>query len=101
MFTKWRGVKIMGQQVTIQVSEQVLRQAAQVAVQTHRSIEDVLAGCLESVATERPLDELSDDEGLALAKLRLTDEQDASLSEWLERKREGRSTRTGSANWMR
>jgi hypothetical protein len=48
-----------------------------------------LAAWLESVATERPLDELSDDEVLALAKLRLTDEQDASLSEFLERNREG------------
>ena len=79
----------MSQQVTIQVSEQVLRQAAQVAAQTQRSIEDVLAAWLESLTTERPVEELSDDEILTLTELRLTDEQDASLSELLERNREG------------
>ena len=79
----------MSQQVTIQVSEQVIRQASQVAAQTHRSVEDVLAAWLESVTAERPVEELSDDEVLALAELRLTDEQDASLSELLERNREG------------
>lgn len=79
----------MSQQVTIQVSVQVLRQAAQVAAQTQRSVEDVLAAWLESVTTERPVEELSDDEVLALSELRLTDEQDASLSELLERNREG------------
>lgn len=79
----------MSQQVTIQVSEQVIRQATQVAAQTHRSVEDVLAAWLESVTTERPIEELSDEEVLALAELRLTDEQDASLSDLLERNREG------------
>src|SRR5438067_34166 len=79
----------MSQQVTIQVSEQVMRQAAQVAAQTQRSVEDVLAAWLESVTTERPVEELSDDEMLALSELRLTDEQDSSLSELLERNREG------------
>ena len=44
---------------------------------------------MESVTTERPVEELADDEALALAELRLTDEQDASLSELLERNREG------------
>src|ERR1041385_3455087 len=79
----------MSQQVTIQVSEQVLRQAASVAAQTQRSVEDVLAAWLESVTTERPVEELSDEEVLALTELRLTDEQDASLSELLKRNREG------------
>ena len=79
----------MSRQVAIQVSEHVMRQAAQVAAQTQRSIEDVLAAWLESVTTERPVEELSDDEVLALTELRLTDEQDASLSELLERNREG------------
>ena len=70
----------MGQQVTIQVSEHVIRQAAQVAAQTPRCIEDVLAAWLESVTTERPVEDLSDDEVLALSELRLADAQGASLS---------------------
>jgi len=79
----------MSQQVTIQVSEHVIRQAVQVAAQTHRSVEEVLAAWLESATTERPVEELPDDEVLALAELCLTDEQDTSLSELLERNREG------------
>jgi hypothetical protein len=79
----------MSRQVTIQVSEHVMRQAAQVAAQTQRSVEEVLAAWLESVTTERPVEELSDGEVLAVSELRLTDEQDASLSELLERNREG------------
>ena len=67
----------------------VIRQAAQVAAQTQRSIEDVLAAWLESVTTERPVEELSDGEVLTRAELRLTDDEDASLSELLERSREG------------
>jgi KaiC/GvpD/RAD55 family RecA-like ATPase len=83
----------MSRRVTIQVSEQVLRQAAQVAAQTQRSIEDVLAAWLDSVTTERPIEELSDDEILTLTELRLTDEQDAILSESLERNRRDARTR--------
>lgn len=78
----------MSQQVTIHVSEQVMRQAAQVAAQTQRSVEDVLAAWLESATTERPVEELSDEQVLALADLRFTDEQEAGLSELLERSRE-------------
>lgn len=79
----------MSRQVTIQVSDQVRRQPAQVASQTSRSVEDVLAAWLESATIERPVEEFSDDEMLALAELRLTDEQDSSMSELLERNREG------------
>ena len=75
--------------VTIQVSEHVIRQAAQVAAQTRHSIEDVLAAWPELVTTERPVEELSDGEVLTRAELRLTDDEDASLSELLERRREG------------
>ena len=89
----------MSQQVTIQVSEQVIRQAAQVAARTHQSVEDVLAAWLESATTERPVEELSDDDVLALAELRLTDEQDASLSELLERNREGALDADGQREW--
>jgi len=75
----------MSRRVTLQVSERVISQAAQ----THRSVEDVLAAWLESVTVERLVEELSVDEVLALAELRLTGEHGASLSRLLERNREG------------
>lgn len=79
----------MSQQITIQVSEQVVRQAAQVAAQTERSVEEVLASWLEAVVTELPVEELSDAELLALTELRFTDEQQAALSDLLAQNREG------------
>ena len=79
----------MSQQITIQVSDRVIRQAAQVAAQSHLSVEGVLAAWLESVSTERPVEELSNDEILSLTELCLTDEQEARLSELLEQNQEG------------
>lgn len=79
----------MSQQITIEVSEQVARQAAQVAAQTKRSVEEVLAAWLEAVVTEMPVEELSDEEVLALTELQFTDEQQAVLTDLLARNREG------------
>ncbi|HEX8847491.1 MAG TPA: hypothetical protein VF791_22805 [Pyrinomonadaceae bacterium] len=79
----------MSQQITIEVSEQVVRQATQVAAQTERSVEEVLASWLETVVTEMPVEELSDEELLALTELRLTDEQQATLDDLLTKNQEG------------
>jgi pyruvate-formate lyase len=78
----------MSEQVTLQVSEQVLRQAAQIAAHTRQSVEDVLADWLESAATELPVQTLSDEEVLALTRLQFTPEEQESFSELLERNRE-------------
>lgn len=79
----------MSQQITIEVSEQVVRQATQVAAQTERSVEDVLASWLEAAVSELPVEELADYEVLALTELRLTEEQQAALDDLLARNREG------------
>jgi hypothetical protein len=79
----------MSQQITIEVSEQVVRQATQVAAQTERSVEEVLASWLESIVTELPVEELSNAEVLALTELQLTNEQQATLSDLLEQNQEG------------
>ncbi len=79
----------MSQQITIEVSEQVVRQATQVAAQTERSVEEVLASWLEAAVNELPVEELSDEEVLGLTELRLADEQQAALDDLLARNREG------------
>lgn len=79
----------MSQPITIEVSEQVVRQATQVAAQTERSVEEVLVSWLESIVTELPVEELPDTEVLALTELQLTNEQRATLSALLEQNREG------------
>jgi len=70
------------------VSEQVVRQAATVASQTQRRIEEVLAEWLESVVNELPVEALSDGDVLGLTELQLSDDQQTALSELLERNRE-------------
>ncbi len=79
----------MSRQITIEVSDQLARHAAQVASQTQRRVEDVLSEWLESLMTEMPVETMSDEEVLALADLRLSDEQQSTLTDLLEQNREG------------
>jgi hypothetical protein len=79
----------MSEQITINVSNQVLHHASQVAEQTNRRVEDVLAEWLERVINEIPVEMLSDEEVLALTELRLTPEQQISLDALLIQNREG------------
>ena len=78
----------MSEQITIQVSDQVVRHAAIVASRTQRRIDEVLAEWLESAVTELPVESLSDTEVLHLTRLQLSDEQQSALGELLERNRE-------------
>jgi len=78
----------MSAQITIQVSDQVVRHAAHVAAQTQCRIEEVLADWLERVITEIPVEALSDTEILELTELQLTAEQQTLLSNLLVRNRE-------------
>ena len=79
----------MSEQITIRVSDRVARSAAHVAAQSQRRIEDVLADWLDRAVTELPVDELPDQEVLALTELQLAPEQQAALSELLMQNREG------------
>lgn len=79
----------MAEQITIQISKRVIRQAARTAVKNQQRIEEVLSNWLEKMIAELPVDELPDDEVLALAGLKLTREQEARLSKLLTQNREG------------
>jgi hypothetical protein len=79
----------MSQQVTIQISDEVVRHAAQVAAQTQRPIEEVLAAWLESAVSELPVEKLPNNEILALTERQLTNQQQDALSELLALNREG------------
>jgi hypothetical protein len=78
----------MSEQITLQVSDRVVNQAAHVAAQSRRRIEEVLVEWLEQVITELPVEALSDEEVLALTELQLTAEQQATLSDLLAQNRE-------------
>ncbi len=76
------------EQITIYVSPHVMRKARQIAKQTHRRIDNVLADLLEQTITEVPIEALSDEEVLELTELQLPEEQQKTLSNLLEQNRE-------------
>ncbi len=80
----------MSEQITIEVPDQVVRHATQVAAQTRRRVEQVLVSWLERTVAEVPVEELPDQEVLALTELQLAPEQQTALSDLLGRSREGR-----------
>jgi hypothetical protein len=78
----------MYEQITLQVPNRVVRQAAYKALQNRQRVEEILTEWLERSATEMPVEELPDEEVLALTALQLTPKQQATLSELLVRNRE-------------
>lgn len=79
----------MCEQITLQVPNRVMRQAAYKALQNQRRVEEILTEWLERAITEIPVEELPDGEVLALTELQLTPKQQATLSELLLHNREG------------
>jgi hypothetical protein len=75
----------MDKQITLQLSDRVMRRAETLASQTQRRIEEVLAEWLESLVNELPVEALSDTDVLGLTQLQLSDEQQAAFSELLDR----------------
>jgi hypothetical protein len=79
----------MSEQVTLELPSELARNAREVAERTHRSVEDVLLEWLGRAATEIPVEELADEQVLAIADIQLSDEQQVELSNLLARQREG------------
>lgn len=81
--------ELMNKLVTIQVSEQVMRQATRIAFNTEQSVENVLSDLLESSVSEPPVQFLPDNEVLALTALNFSPKEQESFSDLLYRNREG------------
>ncbi len=79
----------MSEQITLQVSNNVLQHAAQIASRTEQSIENLLISTLESFYAEPPIESLSDQEVTALTTLKFTDEVQERFSDLLYENREG------------
>lgn len=79
----------MSESVTLDIPDELARQARAVAAQTHRRVEDVLLDWLGRAATDLPIDALSDEEVLALCELQMDESQQAELSQLLSAQREG------------
>jgi predicted transcriptional regulator len=84
----WQNEGVMNQQITIEISEQVWRRASVLAEQKQRKPEDVLEEWLEETVAETRIEDLTDDEVLALTELKFDDEQQNNFSRLLEKNRE-------------
>ncbi len=82
----------MSEIVTLELPEPLASSVREVARQTRRSVEAVLLDWLDRAATELPVEQLPDDQVLAMRDLQLTAEQQAALSDLLGRQREGTLT---------
>ncbi len=82
----------MGNQITLEVSDQLKQRAGLIAAQTRQRIEDVLANALEAVLPDPPVELLPDNEVLALAKSKMPAAQQRRFNYLLEQNREGQIT---------
>ena len=75
--------------MTLEIPDAPAQNARDIAAQTHRRLEDVLVGWLARATTELPVEQLPDDQVLALRDMQMEDSQQAELSELLACQREG------------
>src|SRR5689334_742862 len=80
----------MGHQVTLDLPPEVAQRAREIAVRSHRSMEDVLLEWIDRAATDMPVDLLPDEQVLALRDQQMSASQQRELGDLLERQREGR-----------
>lgn len=79
----------MTEKVTLELPEELVRQARTVAMRTRRTIDDILAEWIRLGGGEPVLELLSDEELLAVANGQWAEEDQDALSDLLDRNREG------------
>jgi hypothetical protein len=79
----------MAEFVTLKLPETLAQRAKEIAALTNRRIEDVLVEWIERASTELPVESLPDDWLLGLCDMQMEPEQQAALSDFLDRDCEG------------
>lgn len=75
--------------VILQLPEEAIHSAKEVAARTQRRLEDVLVEWIDQAAAEVPVELLPDQQVLALCDMQMDREQQEELSDLLARNREG------------
>ncbi len=78
----------MNQEVTLKISDRVIQQATLAASRKKHRVEEVLSDWLESLFQENFTDKMSDEEILALTKIKIPPDEQERLSELLFKNRE-------------
>lgn len=81
--------------ITLELPEEIEHRARDEARRSHRRLEDLVLGWLGRAAAERPMEDLSDEEILALCDLQLAEPMQAELGQLLDRQREGQLDAVG------
>lgn len=81
--------------VTLTLPDQIASAITSIANRKHLAIEEVLMEMITTTVAEPPVENLSDEEVLALSEMMMPKEQDAQLSELLEQQRENQLDREG------
>ena len=84
----------MSEMVTLQLPDNVLQSAREVATRTHRRVEDVLVEWIDQAAANMPIESLSDADILGLCDLQMTEADQQELSLLLARNREDQLNET-------
>jgi hypothetical protein len=82
----------MSETVTLELDETLLQSARMLAAKSNRRVEDVLVEWIDRAASEVPVELLPDDQILLLCSQNMGQEEQATLSELLDRQREGMLT---------
>src|SRR5262249_11476423 len=77
------------ERLTLELRDELAQRARATAAEANRPFEEVLLDWLRSVPLEPPIDSLPDDQVLALCDSQIDTEQQAALSDLLERNQEG------------
>ena len=83
--------------VTLNIPEEVAHQAQAIAASTQRPVEDVLTEWLDRAAAEVPVEQLPDHEVRTLARLQMSEDQQAELNDLLDSQREASLTKSQQA----
>lgn len=81
--------KSMTYAVTLDLPDKIAQNARHIAAKTHRPLTDVLLGWLDQIATDLPVEDLTNEQVLAVSSMQLDPAIQAELSELLASNREG------------
>ena len=84
----------MSEFVTLELPENVLRSAREVASRTRRRVEDVLVEWIDKAASDVPVESLPNEEILHLCDMQMTDTDQEALSLLLSQNREDQLSET-------
>ncbi len=84
----------MSERLSLELPDTIIHSARAVAIQTNRRVEAVVIEWLERAAATIPVDQLPDDQVLAVRDQQMSDAEQRELSDLLDQQREGELTAT-------